>query len=167
MAFERWLARLDELNDADRQLREGGHVSGPAADAYRSRVTGGAGQFAGRVIRTGRQARHILANPALQIHHGSGMTCVFNSATALCELAPSTDDSISTPDTTDCRGTCRNIARTDADIAELQAQAAEFRTIINDPASPPIRLARERLQLAHLEEIIAEHHSTLHDGSHK
>ena len=46
IAFERWLARLDELDEADRRLNEGGDVSGPAADAYRSRVAGGASRFA-------------------------------------------------------------------------------------------------------------------------
>ena len=76
IAFERWLARLDELDEADRRLSEGGHVSGPAADAYRSRVAGGASRFAGRVIRSGKAARHVLANPSLQIYPGRGMVRV-------------------------------------------------------------------------------------------
>ena len=157
IAFERWLARLDELDEADRRLNEGGHVSGPAADAYRSRVAGGASRFAGRVIRSGKAARHVLANPSLQIYPGRGMTCVFNAATALCELVPSTDDARHTPDTDDCRPNCRNIARTDADIDDIRAEAADLRAVVDDPASPPLRLARERQRLDRLQATIAEH----------
>jgi hypothetical protein len=156
IAFERWLARLDELDEADR-VNEGGHVSGPTADAYRSRVAGGASRFAGRVIRSGKAARHVLANPSLQIYPGRGMTCVFNAATALCELVPSTDHARHTPDTDDCRPNCRNIARTDADIGDIRAEAADLREFVDDPASPPLRLARERQRLDRLQATIAEH----------
>ncbi|MFF4618198.1 hypothetical protein [Nonomuraea jabiensis] len=41
-------------------------------DSYRSRVVGGPARFAGRVIRSGRQAKAVLANPALQIYPGKG-----------------------------------------------------------------------------------------------
>ncbi|WP_331758146.1 site-specific integrase (plasmid) [Nocardia sp. NBC_01377] len=157
LAFERWLARLDELDEAERRLSAGEHISGPAADGYRSRVDGGSARFAGRVIRGGRQARQILANPSLQIYPGQGMTCVFNAATALCELAPSTDDARHTPDTTDCRPNCRNIAHTDIDIAAVRAEATELRFVVADPASPPIRLARHRQRLDHLDKILADH----------
>ncbi|MGN2638822.1 hypothetical protein ACTD5D_22165 [Nocardia takedensis] len=165
LAFERWLARLDELDEADRRLADGEHVSGPAADAYRTRVAGGSSRFAGRVIRGGRQARHILANPSLQIYPGKGMTCVFNAATALCELAPSVDDARHTPDTTDCRPTCRNIARTDTDITELRAEADNLRAALDDPASPPIRLARQRLRLDHLDKILDQHDTERETGT--
>jgi hypothetical protein len=160
LAFERWLARLDELADADRRLRDGEHISGPAADAYRCRVAGGAARFAGRVIRNGRQARTVLANPSLQIHPGKAMTCVFNAATALCELLPSTDDAHHTPDADDCRPACRNIARTDANIAAIRAETTELRAVVDDTASPPIRHARERARLDYLEKVIAEHEAT-------
>ena len=113
--------------------------------------------FAGRVIRSGKAARHVLANPSLQIYPGRGMTCVFNAATALCELAPSTDDARHTPDTDDCRPNCRNIARTDADIDDIRAEAADLRAVVDDPAGPPLRLARERQRLDRLQAIIAEH----------
>lgn len=160
LAFERWLARLDELDDADRRLHQGDHVSGPAADAYRSRITGGATRFAGRVIRTGRQARHILANPSLQIHHGKAMTCVFNADTALCELQPSTDDARHTPDADDCRPNCRNIAYTEDNITALRAEATALQRIVDDPVSPPLRLARERHRLNRITTIIADHDTT-------
>ncbi|WP_216907594.1 site-specific integrase [Nocardia noduli] len=157
LAFEQWLARLDELDEAERRLSDGEHVSGPAADAYRSRVGGGSSRFAGRVIRGGRQARHILANPSLQIYPGQAMTCVFNAATALCELVPSTDDARHTPDTTDCRPTCRNIARTDNDMVAVRTEATELRAVVADSASPAIRLARHRQRLHHLDKILTDH----------
>lgn len=157
MAFERWLARLDELEEADRRLKNGDKVSGPAADAYRARVTGGSQKFAGRVLRTGKEARHVLANPSLQIYPGKAMTCVFSASTALCELSPGLDDARFTPDTDDCRPGCRNIARTEENIAEVQAEADQLRVTVDDEASPPIRLERERQRLARLEKIIEDH----------
>lgn len=157
LAFERWLARLEDLEEADRRLKAGEHVSGPAADAYRSRVAGGVRKFAGRVLRTGQEARHVMANPSLQIYPGKGMTCVFSFPTALCELEPALDDARVTPDTDDCRAACRNIVRTEENIDELRAEAAELRLIVADEASPAIRWGRERRRLAHLESLIAEH----------
>ncbi|MET8783285.1 hypothetical protein [Streptomyces sp. NPDC004589] len=157
LAFERWLTRLEDLEEADRRLKAGEHVSGPAADTYRSRVTGGATKFHGRVLRTGKEARHVMANPSLQIYPGKGMTCVFAFPTALCELEPALDDARVTPDTDGCRPACRNIARTEENIDELRAEAAELRLIVADEASPKIRYGRERRRLAHLESLIAEH----------
>ncbi|MFE0055385.1 hypothetical protein [Streptomyces sp. NPDC059003] len=157
LAFERWLTRLDDLQGADRRLKAGEHVSGPAADAYRSRVTGGATKFAGRVLRSGRDARHVLGNPALQIYPGKGMTCVFAAPTARCELEPSLDDAHVTPDTDGCHPACVNLARTEENINELRAEAAELRSKVEDEASPPIRWNRERRRLAHLDHLIAEH----------
>lgn len=160
MAFEQWLARLDELDTADRSLTAGSHVSGPAADAYRDRVAGGSSRFAGRVVRSSKQARHMLANPSLQIYPGKGMTCVFDAASALCDAASSHDDARTTPDTDDCRSACRNIARTDNDMADIQREAAELRCIVDDLVSPPLRLEREKRRLAYLNKIIDTHSIT-------
>ncbi|MEV0184524.1 hypothetical protein AB0I54_35340 [Streptomyces sp. NPDC050625] len=157
LAFERWLARLEGLEEADRRLKAGEHASGPAADAYRSRVAGGARKFAGRVLRTGREARHVLANLSLQIYPGKGMTCVFSFPTALCELEPALDDARVTPDTDGCRPACRSIVRTEENIDELRAEAAELRLVVADGASPEIRWGRERRRLAHWESLLAEH----------
>ncbi|MDL4816891.1 hypothetical protein [Actinomadura opuntiae] len=163
MALEQWLTRLEDLEDAERRLQAGEHVSGPAADAYRARVTGGTGRFAGRVIRSGRQARSVLANPALQIYPGEAMTCVFDPSTALCQMQEDrrqdadTADASGTPDLADCRPGCRNLARTDRDMRHIHRQAERLRLLVDDHLSPPIRLDRERRQLDHLNQIIAEH----------
>jgi hypothetical protein len=112
---------------------------------------------AGRVLRTGKQARHIMSNPSLQIYPGKGMTCVFAAPTARCELEPSLDDARVTPDTGGCHPACLNIARTEENVNELRIEAADLRIKVADEASPPIRWERERRRLAHLESLIDEH----------
>jgi integrase len=133
-ALEQWLTRLEDLEDAERRLQAGEHVSGPAADRYRARVWGGSDRFAGRVIRSGRQASSVLANPSLQIYPGEGMTCVFDPSTALCQMRATTSgDDRSIPDLNDCRPACRNIARTDRDMAGVRQHAARLRPLVDDP----------------------------------
>lgn len=98
-----------------------------------------------------------MGNASLQILPGKGMTCVFAAATALWELESAFDDARVTSDTGDCRPACRNIARTEDNIADLRAEADPLRVKVADEASPPIRWERERRRLAYLEELIAEH----------
>ncbi|MEU7862067.1 hypothetical protein [Nonomuraea sp. NPDC049141] len=164
LALEEWLTRLEHLEQAEQRLQAGEHVSGPAADNYRSRVVGGPARFAGRVIRSGRQAKAVLANPALQIYPGKGMTCVFDPTQALCQMrGTDTGDDRRTPDLDDCRPGCRNIARTDQDMATVHQHATDLRAIVDDPLSPPIRHDRERRQLDRLEKIITEHGTSVTD----
>lgn len=132
----------------------GEHVSGPAADAYRTRVAAANKQFAGHVLTSGRQARDLLGNPLLQIFHGRAMTCVLNPATAACQLCGSVDDPQVTPDTDDCRPRCPNIARTDRDIIEIRRQRDELAA---DPLAPPIRHARDQHELDRLTAILENH----------
>jgi integrase len=156
-AFETWLLRLDELIEAQRRLAAGEHVSGPAAHAYRQRTHQANHRFAGRTLTSTRQARDLLANPALQLFPARGMTCVFDPAQAKCRLKPAGDDTHRTPDLDDCRPGCQNIARTDADIGVLRAQAAELEAVVADPLSPEPLHVRERHQLGRLQAIIDEH----------
>jgi integrase len=156
-AFEDWLFRLEGIADDEQRLLAGEHVSGPAADAYRYRVHAANREFAGRVLNSERHARDLLGNPLLQIHHGEGMTCVFNPATAACQLRGSAEDPMVTPDTDDCRPRCRNIARTDHDITHIQQRADELAEIVTDPLAPPIRHAREQHELDRLRAIIEDH----------
>jgi hypothetical protein len=39
LAFEEWLVRVDAMADAHQRINSGEHISGPAADTYRNRVT--------------------------------------------------------------------------------------------------------------------------------
>ncbi|WP_433206808.1 hypothetical protein ACQP1G_20730 [Nocardia sp. CA-107356] len=159
LVFEEWLTRLDALGDAHQRLRDGEHVSGPAAEVYRQRVES-ATRFAGRVLRTSRDAAALLANPDLQIYQGNAMTCVLDPARAACRLAGDDQGTRRTPDITNCRPTCANIARTDRDIAELLRQADQLRLVVADPLAPPIRSMRERRELTRIEKIIADHRSS-------
>lgn len=161
-AFETWLLRLEQLADAETRLRAGEHVSGPAASAYTQRVHQVSRQFAGRVLTSTRQARDLLDNPALQIHEGKGMTCVFDPAKAKCRLGDS-ENSRRTPDLTDCQPGCRNIARTDLDITVLQGQITELEDLVDDPLSPAPRQERERHELARLTALVEDHDRTRPD----
>lgn len=156
-AFEDWLFRLEGIAEDERSLLAGEHVSGPAADAYRYRIQAANREFAGRVLHSERQARDLIGNPILQIHHGEGMTCVLNPPTAACQLRGSADDPMVTPDTDDCRPRCQNIARTDRDIAHIRQRVDELAAIVDDPLAPSIRHAREQHELDRLRAIIEEH----------
>ncbi|MCX5203922.1 hypothetical protein OG897_21005 [Streptomyces sp. NBC_00237] len=156
-AFEDWLYRIEILAEDAEALENGEHVSGPAADAYRQRVAAANRQFAGHVLTNERQARDLVGNPLLQIHHGQGMTCVLEPAQAACRLRGTIDDPLVTPDTDDCRPNCRCLARTDRDIAEVRQQEVQLAEAVADPLAPSIRHERERHELQRLQRIIDEH----------
>ncbi|MGW4197504.1 hypothetical protein [Streptomyces sp. NPDC005004] len=98
-----------------------------------------------------------MANTELQIYPGRAMTCVFDAAKAPCQLRRSRDDTTRTPDQDDCRPNCQNIAYTDRDIADLEAQAAELQDVVDDPLAPSIRKRRDRHELARIRKIINDH----------
>ncbi|MGC0417799.1 hypothetical protein [Embleya sp. AB8] len=104
---------MEDLAEDEQKLAHGEHVSGPAADAYRLRVTAASREFAGRVPTGKRQARDLVGNPLPQIHHGQGMTRVLNPATAACRLRGTADDPMVMPELNDGRPKCPNLARTD------------------------------------------------------
>lgn len=159
LAFEQWLERIDTLTDAHARLREGEHVSGPAADEYRARIDGSA-RFAGRAVRTAREANTLLANPDLQIFPGKGMTCALDPAKAACRLTRDERGTRTTPDLDDCKPHCANIARTDRDIEYLRRRATALRTAVNDPLAPVIRHEREQRELDRVTQLIARHQTT-------
>ncbi|MER7959904.1 hypothetical protein [Streptomyces sp. NPDC096030] len=156
-AFEDWLYRIEILAEDAQALEEGEHVSGPAADTYRQRVTGANRQFAGHVLTSDSQARDLVGNPLLQVHHGQGMTCVLDPVQAACRLRGTIGDPLVTPDTDDCRPRCRCLARTDRDIEYVEQQAAELAIAVDDPLAPPIRHERELHELERLRQIIDNH----------
>ncbi|MGW3498139.1 hypothetical protein [Streptomyces sp. NPDC001020] len=156
LAFEEWLARLEDLADAHERLQDGEHVSGPAADTYRHRVAASA-KFAGRILRTTREAHTLLTNPDLQIFPAKGMTCVLDPARAACRLGTDERSNRRTPDLDDCKPSCVNIARTDRDIEFLRTHANDLQALVDDPLAPPMRHAREQHELTRLQRIIANH----------
>jgi integrase len=156
LSFEDWLLRLEQFADHHRRHLAGQPVSGPAAAEYRRRVGDVTERFAGRVVRTTRQARQLLADPALQVFPGRGMHCVFSQATALCQLRHGDDHRV-TPDLDDCRPRCPNIARTDEDVAQLREWLLQHEAALADPLSPEPRRARDQAQVERLRALIDRH----------
>jgi integrase len=156
-AYEDWLFRLETLAENHRRLAAGEHVSGPAADTYRHRITAAQHQFAGRVLTSPKHVHDLVTNPLLQIYPGRALTCVFDPAKALCQLHPAEDDARRTPDHDDCRPQCQNIAVTDRDIADVRRRAADLRTIVGDRLAPSLRHHRDRAELDRLRAIIRRH----------
>ncbi|MGW2539493.1 hypothetical protein ACWC5I_01110 [Kitasatospora sp. NPDC001574] len=159
-AFEDWLCRMEGIAEDERALAAGEHVSGPAAGTYRTRVTTARDQFAGTVLTSIRQARDLVGNPLLQIHHGKGMTCVLDPVTAACRLRGTRDDPQVTPDQDDCRPQCPCLVHTDRDIAEVREQVAELEEVVADTLAPSFRHARDQHELDRLREIVANHERT-------
>lgn len=159
LAFEDFLARLEQFADDERALTEGERVSGPASQTYSQRLSAANGKFAGYALTSKKQARDLLANPLLQIYHGEGMTCVFDATKAACQLRGARDDPLVTPDIDDCRPGCRNIARTDRDMATVRRDRDRLAAAVADRAAPPLRHQREQRELARIDTIIEEHNA--------
>ncbi|WP_156526205.1 hypothetical protein [Mycobacterium adipatum] len=157
LAFEEFLSRLEQFADDEHALHTGEHVSGPAAQTYRNRIRAGNDRFAGHVVTTTRQARDLLANPSLQIHHGEAMTCVFDATKAACQLQGHRDDPMVTPDIDDCQPNCRNLARTDRDIIAVRRYRTRLADTVKDTAAPPIRHQRELQELERIDALIKDH----------
>ena len=56
------------------------------ATTYKQRARTASPKYAGRVLRASREARDLLANPAIQIVKSAGMTCVADPYRALCRI---------------------------------------------------------------------------------
>jgi hypothetical protein len=149
LAFEQWLERIDQATDLEAYLNAGGHLSGPAAGELERRVRQTSEKFSGKVLLTGRQARKLLEDPALQVYPGRGLHCVFDRTKARC--ITTTDDS---PDLSSCQPGCANIARTRHDIEELRARLSR---IPEDPLAPAIRHQRTTIIRESIQNIIEAH----------
>ncbi len=152
-------ATADTLTTLNDDLTHGVGISGPAA----RRAIHAAAQaptFAGS-IRTHRQARDILGNPALTVYDNprSFLMCVYNRDRALCHRLDVTD----APRLDRCQPSCANVARTDQHAAQLLQHAQILEKQAASEALPgPLaeRLARRADQLREL----ADRHE--HDRIH-
>lgn len=70
---------------------------------YKQRVRTAPLKYAGRMLRTGREARDLLANPAIQIVKSAGLTCVADPYRALCRIRTDQGGGRFTLDVSDCR----------------------------------------------------------------
>ncbi|WP_369362323.1 hypothetical protein AB5L52_01405 [Streptomyces sp. CG4] len=152
-------ATADTLTTRRDDLARGVRTSGP--DARRAiHAAAQAPAFAGS-IRTHRQARDILGNPALTGYDNprSFLMCVYNRDRALCHRLDADD----APRLDRCRPSCANVARTDHHAAQLlqYAQALEKQAASEAVPSPLAdRLAR---RAAHLRALADRHeHDRIH-----
>lgn len=141
LAVERLEMVLEQIEQDTALLGSGEHVSGPAAQEYRSRV-GCSARFAGQVISQVRNIERLLTQADPGIHHGEAMTCVWHAPTAACRQArleaglPASES----PEEAECRSGCRNLAYTDRDIGRQRTQAAAWQAQAADPMAPqPLR----------------------------
>ncbi|MFJ5548623.1 integrase [Streptomyces sp. NPDC093225] len=136
----------ETLTTLHQDLTRGVGISGPAA----RRAIHAASQaptFAGS-IRTLRQARDLLGNPALTVHDNPGalLMCVYDRERALCHRLEPVD----APRLDRCRPTCANVARTDHHADLLLQHARDLEQQAASEAVPgPLadRLARRAGQL--------------------
>lgn len=153
ITFEQFLHRAEIIHDDAQRLERGEHVSGPAADEYRTRIAR-ASTFAGLTVTTTSQINNALSNPDVQIHHGAVVTCVFRRATAAC-LEPS--DSSAEPSWSRCRLGCVNAARTDRDATNLRQHVTALqRDLVTLELPEPLR-QRIQTRLIEHRKALAEH----------
>lgn len=148
MAFEEWLHRVEHAAEMGDYLLDGGTVSGPGAEALIKRTHQANSKFVGKVLPTTRQAEGLLKDPTLQIYPGEGMHCVYNASTALCSKEGTT------PVLGECHSSCTNIARTDDDIANLQATVER---LTQDTLAPSVRRQRVEAIAIQAATVVAAH----------
>lgn len=154
IAFEEFLMRAEHIHKDHERLTSGELVSGPAASSYQQRVTDSR-QFLGLTLTTRRQVDKVLSNPALQIHHGKLLTCVYKPETAACR----TTGAETKPTWSRCRATCQNIAYTDRDIEAVGAKAVELKAELCQDILPlPLR-QRLQARFDHYTQVLAMHHT--------
>lgn len=157
--IEEALASAEFLTDSYTRLQAGEQVSGPAAKRYIEGIQLYHNTFGGRHL-TGRQAAALRSNPKLRIYDNEDqfVTCCYDQSKALCH--PDRQRSASaerTPDVTNCRSNCGNIARTDTNIARAESTVALYLAEINDEATPVPLRARLEQRVSALQMMINEH----------
>jgi hypothetical protein len=134
-------------------------VSGPAAPRLISAAREAATRYEGMFLSP-RQARALLADPALQVHDNprAFLACNYDPAKALCHPGRAAGKAAAHPDLDRCNPACANIARTGEHIDALTAETARLRAEAASPLAPePIR--QRLLQRADALEQIAERHA--------
>jgi len=134
-------AMASYLQDVSDSLDSGGGVSGPAARRLADAARHAATRFGGLFLSP-RQARALLADPALQVHDSPGafLACNYDPAKALCHPDREAGSTASHPALDLCDRACANIARTDEHVAALTAEIVRLRAESASPLLPgPIR----------------------------
>ncbi|MFI1165690.1 hypothetical protein ACH4UM_19250 [Streptomyces sp. NPDC020801] len=152
-------ATADTLTTLHDDLAAGAGISGPAARRA-IHAAAQAPSFAGS-IRTHRQARDILGNPALTVcdNPHSFPMCVYNHDRALCHRL----DIANAPSLDRCQPSCANIARTDRHADELVQCAQTLEEQATSEALPGPLADRLTRHAGHLR-VLADRHN--HDRIH-
>jgi hypothetical protein len=149
---------LQHVND---RLNAGEAVSGPAAPRLMNAARDAATRYEGMFLSP-RQARALLADPALQVHDNlrAFLACSYDPAKALCRPGRPAGKNAGHPDLDRCNPACANIARTGEHITALTAETARLRAEAASPLAPePIR-QRLTQRAAALEKIADRHART-------
>jgi hypothetical protein len=156
--MEEALASAEFLEAAYQRLQDGEHVTGPAAKRYAEGIRLYGNKFGGRYL-TNRQAAALRSNPKLRIYDSEEqfVTCCYDQSKALCHPDRRTAGVEQTPDITNCRPNCGNIARTDTNITRAEAAVSLHKSEIDDPATPLPMRARLEQRVTALQSIIEQH----------
>lgn len=150
--FEQFLLRAEQLHENAERLEAGEQVSGPAAKEYRRRVADRP-VFAGSTVPSKAQMDTLMRNPALTIHQGAMLTCVYRPESAKCQ---ETGDETG-PNWGQCKLTCSNVAYTDRDIQSVRTVSEEIDEQLGEPLLPaPIRHRLEQ-RCRYLQAIVTDH----------
>jgi hypothetical protein len=165
--LERARTLADTLTQAADRLRDGEHVSGPAAERYQASAAEFTAGYQGSHLTT-RQHRALLSNPRLRVfdHDNALLACNHNPLTALCDPHRSTPGrSTGTPSFDRCNAACANVARTDTHINRARREAADLQDEIDSGLNPHPIQQRHRQRRLILHEIIDRHEHSKSDPS--
>lgn len=157
--MEEALAAAEFLQGAYDRMQNGERVTGPAAKRYTEGIQLYHNKFGGRYL-TNRQAAALRSNPKLRIYDSADqfVTCCYDQAKALCHPDRRAANGIEqTPDVTNCKPNCGNVARTDTNIARAETAVSLHRSEIDDPATPLPMRARLEQRVTTLQSIIDQH----------
>ncbi|ONF72713.1 hypothetical protein AVR91_0208960 [Amycolatopsis keratiniphila subsp. keratiniphila] len=160
--LERARTLADTLTHAAERLRDGEHVSGPAAERYQAGAAEFTATFQGSHL-TARQHRALLNNPRLRVfdHDDALLACNHNPLKALCDPHRGNPSRrTGTPTFDRCNTACGNIARTDTHIERARREAAALQDEINTGLHPhPIQQRHEQRRQKLLKIIDQHEHS--------
>lgn len=163
ITIEEFLLRAETIHEDSERLNQGEHVSGPAADEYRDRVSAGA-KFAGLAVPSRAVAEKALANRALEVHHGALLTCVYRAESAACRSDDNSSADTGGPTWRHCRLNCVNAARTDRDIANVRKHIQELQRDLSLPGMPGPLKDRIAFRLGEHRRFLEEHDRSKPNG---
>ncbi|MBF6083168.1 integrase [Nocardia cyriacigeorgica] len=149
--------QLSEVHDA---LDHGEGVSGPAARRLIRAAHEQHDRFGG-LVTTPRQAKALLADPALTVFDNADayLACNYDPGKALCNPANASGPT-PTPSLDRCHTNCSNIARTDTHARQLRTAANQIRAQADSPLVPQPVAERLKHRAASLIELADTHDRT-------